>query len=253
MSNVLQFQAGGYRFISGVFQYSGGVAAEPGFAIQHVAFREPLPLVEGFAAAERIITAAGRPLTAFCACELRSPAPFTEQGFKDFNLIYVGTLSRWGIYDGKTNPVARSNVCPPIDPPREPSMHAFSFTQVSPGAAPTFVISGSGEAPEGAGTYFERTIRRGDTSPEAMREKAHWVLGEMERRLGLLGFGWRDTTGVQVYTVQDIHPFMADEIVRRGAARHGIAWHFCRPPVVDLEYEMDCRGVAMDQVVSPSR
>ena len=52
-----------------------------------------------------------------------------------------------------------------------------------------------------------------------MREKAQFVLGEMERRLGLLGFGWADTTATQVYTVHDLYPFLADEIV---AARGGI-------------------------------
>src|SRR4029077_15743534 len=83
---------------------------------------------EGFARIERIIGAAGRPLTAFCACELRSPAPFTEQGFRAFNEVYVVTLEKWGLFDGKVNPVARSNVCPEIVPPAEPSFHAFSFT-----------------------------------------------------------------------------------------------------------------------------
>ena len=39
---------------------------------------------------------------------------------------------------------------------------------------------------------------------------------------------------------------LADEIVRRGAARAGLTWHFCRPPVQGLEYEMDCRAVAVE-------
>ena len=85
---------------------------------------------------------------------------------------------------------------------------------------PTFVVAGSGEAREGGASYRERTVRYGETSPEAMREKAIFVLAEMERRLKLLGFGWAHTTATQVYTVHDLHPFLADEIVRRGAA-HG--------------------------------
>jgi hypothetical protein len=44
------------------------------------------------------------------------------------------------------------------------------------------------------------------------------------------------TTATQVYTVHDIHPFRADEIVRRGAERSGLTWHFNQPPVVQLEY-----------------
>jgi hypothetical protein len=82
-----------------------------------------------------------------------------------------------------------------------------------------------------------------------MRDKAAYVLGEMERRMALLGLSWTDATAAQVYTVHDIHPFLGDEIVRRGAARGGLTWHFCRPPVRGLEYEMDCRGVADERVV----
>ena len=74
------FGPGGYRFIPAVFQYSGGVAAEPGFRIERVVFRDLLPLAVGFQQAEAIITARERPLTAFCACELRSPLPFTDAG-----------------------------------------------------------------------------------------------------------------------------------------------------------------------------
>jgi hypothetical protein len=249
MTEAVDFAAGGYRFLPGVFQYSGGAAALPGHAIERVRFRAPVPLAEGFARIERIIGAAARPLTAFCACELRSPAPFTEQGFRAFNEVYVVTLEKWGLFDGKVNPVARSNVCPEIDPPAEPSFHAFSFTVAAADAAPSFVIAGSGEAKEGGASYRERTVRHGETTPDAMREKAQYVLGEMERRLAALGFVWADTTATQVYTVHDLHPFLADEIVRRGAARSGLTWHFARPPVRGLEYEMDCRGVGRERVV----
>jgi hypothetical protein len=243
------FGPGSYRFIPAVFQYSAGVAAEPGFQIERVAFREPLPLAVGFERAEALMAARGRPPTAFCACELRSPLPFTDDGFRAFNQHYVETLARWGIYDGATNPVARSNVCPELAPPPEPRLHAFCFTMPSQASAPTFVVSGSGEAREGGAIYRERTVRHGETSPEAMREKAAFVLGEMERRLGLLGRGWSDTTATQVYTVHNLYPFFADEIVARGAARAGLTWHLCRPPVRGLEYEMDCRGVAAEHFV----
>ena len=43
----------------------------------------------------------------------------------------------------------------------------------------------------------------------------------MESRLSALGFAWADTTAAQVYTIHDLHPFLADEIVRRGAANLG--------------------------------
>jgi len=244
---VQVFEPGGYRFIEGVFQYSAGVAALPGYRIVRVQFRTPMRLAEGFQRAEEIIRASTRPLTALCACELRSPAPFTESGFTEFNKIYVGTLERWKIYDGKTNPVARSNVCPAIDPPVGPSLHAFSYTEAAEGAEPSFVIAGSGEAPEGRGSYRDYIVRLGDLTPSGLREKARFVLGEMEGRMAALGFAWPNVTSTQVYTVHDIHPFLSDEIVRRGAARAGLTWHYCRPPVVDLEYEMDCRSLCIER------
>jgi hypothetical protein len=245
MANTTDFIPGGYRFIPAVFQYSAGVAALPGFEIQRMTFRTLVPLSEGFQRIEKIITETGRPLTSLCACELRSPAPLTEQGFRAFNEIYVVTLGRWGIYNGNINPVARSNVCPEISPPTEPSFHAFSFTTKIEGARPTFVNSGSAERIDGK-TQF---IRPGDTSQDGLREKAHVVLGEMERRMAALGFNWSDTTAAQVYTVHDLYPFMADEIVRRGAAGSGLTWHFCRPPVIGADYEMDCRSVRVERVI----
>jgi hypothetical protein len=246
--STVTFAAGGYRYIPAVFQYSGGVAAEPGFEIVRVRFHKAMRLAQGFACAESMIRAVGRPLTAFCACELRSPAPFTEDGFRAFNEIYVGTLRKWGLMEGDRNPVARSNVCPEIGPPAEPSFHAFCFTAASSGPMPTFVVAGSGEAAEGKGNYRDHTVRPGETSPDAIREKAIYVLGEMERRLAALGFAWTDTTATQVYTVHDLHPFLADEIMRRGAALGGLTWHFDRPPVRGLEYEMDCRAVGSERV-----
>jgi len=243
------FPAGGFRYVPGVFQYSAGVAAEPGFAIERVRFHRPVPLAEGFARIEAYLAQAGRPTVAFCACELRSPAPFTDQGFHDFNRLYVGTLERWGLYRDEDNPVARSNVCPPLAPPAEPSFHAFSFTRPVGEPAPTFVVAGSGEAREGGGAYRERTVRWGESGAEALAEKARYVHGEMERRMAALGVGWADCTATQIYTVHDPHPFLADDIVRRGAAAAGLTWHLARPPVIGLEYEMDCRGIRLERVL----
>jgi hypothetical protein len=246
---VSGFPVGNYRFIPAVFQYSSGAAADPGFEVERVRFDKLLPLAEGFAQAAKYIQAAGRPLTSFCACELRSPGAFTEDGFRKFNEHYVKTLAEWKIFDGTTNPVARSNVCPEIDPPVEPSFYAFSFTRPGPGTMPSFVIAGGAELRGGSGTYPERIVRYKDLGPDAMKEKVRFTVGSMEERLGEFGYGWKDTTAVQAYTVHDFHPVMADELVRRGAVRSGLTWHFARPPVVDLEFEMDCRRVARETVI----
>jgi hypothetical protein len=243
------FPAGNYRFIPAVFQYSSAAAAGPGYEIERVRFDRMPPLAEGFAQIAGYIQAAGRPLTSFCACELRSPAAFTEDGFLRFNQHYVKTLAEWGLFDGTSNPVARSNVCPEIGPPAGPSFYAFSFTRPSRATTPTFVIAGSAELRDGSGSYPERTVRYRDLSPDGMREKVRFTVGSMESRLGAFGFGWKDTTAVQAYTVHDFHPVVADELVRRGATRSGLTWHFARPPVIDLEYEMDCRRVMRETVI----
>ncbi|WP_375411965.1 hypothetical protein [uncultured Bradyrhizobium sp.] len=243
------FPAGNYRFIPAVFQYSSGAAADTGFEVERVRFDQLLPLADGFAQAARYMQAAGRPLTSFCACELRSPAAFTEDGFRRFNQHYVKTLAEWKIFDGTVNPVARSNVCPEIDPPPEPSFYAFSFTRPSTGSRPSFVIAGGAESRGGSGSYAERTVRYRDLSPDGIREKVRFTVGSMAGRLDAFGYGWKDTTAVQAYSVHDFHAAVADELARRGAMRSGLTWHFARPPVVDLEYEMDCRRVARETVV----
>ena len=244
------FAAGNYRFIPAVFQYSSGAAADRGYEIERVRFDRLLPLGQGFAQIAKYIQAAGRPLTSFCVCELRSPAAFTEDGFFKFNQHYVKTLAEWGIYDGgSTNPVARSNVCPEIDPPAEPSFYAFSFTRPSRGATSTFVIAGGAELGGGSGSYAERIVRYRDLSPEGLKEKVRFTTRQQESRMEEFGFGWKDATAVQAYTVHDFHPVIVEELIRRGATRPGLTWHFARPPVIDLEFEMDCRRVMREIVI----
>ncbi len=251
MVNSVVFEAGGYRYVPGPFQYSGGVAAQPGFALERIRFATLVPIAVGFEIIENYLKDIGRPLKAFAACELRSPAPFTEEGFIEFNRVYVGTLERWGIFSNEENPVARSNVCPEINPPSEPSFEAFTYTVESDRSddQPNFVIAGSGEAIEGASTYEGNIVRLGDTSTDGMRAKAAHVLGEMERRMKILNVGWQHATTTQVYTVYEFHPFLADDIVKRGAIPAGLTWYYARPPVVGLDFEMDLRGVAVERTI----
>lgn len=250
MTDTIALSDRGYRFIPGVMQYSGGVVALPGFRLERIRFADPLPMAEGFSAIAAWLDARGLAKTAFCACELRSPKPFTEDGFRAFNTQYADVLADWGMLAEGRNPVARSNVCPEVAPPAQPGFHAFTVALPDADAAPGFVVAGSGESQEGRASYAESIIARGDLSPAGLRAKVGWVLGEMERRMGGLGFGWADATAAQAYTVHDIHPFLADDFARRGALRHGLTWQFCRPPVVGLEFEMDVRGVGVERVIA---
>ena len=106
MDETTIFKNGSYRYIRGPFQYSGGVAAEPGFIIKRARFMQAISIKHGFEAIEAYLTGLGRPLASFCACELRSPEPFDDAGFITFNRAYVNTLEKWGIFKNDDNPVA---------------------------------------------------------------------------------------------------------------------------------------------------
>ncbi|MEZ5661758.1 MAG: hypothetical protein R3E83_25625 [Burkholderiaceae bacterium] len=251
MSHTSRFDAGGYRFVPGVFQYSAGVVADQAHEIIHVRLRAPLPLAAGFDCVAGHLAAHGRPLTAFCACELRSPAPFTEAGFEAFNRLYTGRLQAWGIIgaDG-VNPVARSNVCPLLDPPSEPSLFAFAFTVEKPGARPTAVVSGSGEVPEGRNSYGAHIVAPGDTSATGMRRKADFVVERMRERMAALGLhDPAALSAVQVYTVEPLRDLLESVLAPAGLSGPGVTWHLARPPIEGLAFEMDVRSTAIEQVL----
>jgi hypothetical protein len=110
-----------------------------------------------------------------------------------------------------------------------------------------FVVAGSGEWPEG-GVFPGDIVARGDVSAAGLEEKARFVLGKMEDRLAGLNASWREASAVQVYTVHDIHRILAAEILPRAGNGAGLTWHYCRPPITELEYEMDLRGVAFERM-----
>jgi hypothetical protein len=246
MSGLRALSAGGYDFLEGVFPYSQGVIARAGFALERARFARPLPLAAGFAAIAAHLAALGRPKTALCAAELRSPRPFSFEGFGGFNRGYVAVLAEWGLVRDGLNPVARSNVAPEIAPPAEPCFHAFCYTVPGPGRG--FVVAGSGEWPEG-GRFPEDIVARADLSAEGMRRKVEYVLGVMEARLQGLGARWAEASATQVYTVRDFHALAPVIVARAGA---GLDWSYCRPPIEGLEFEMDLRRVAAERLLDAS-
>ena len=247
MSTLIPFAAGGYAFLEGVFPYSQGVVALPGFAIERARFARPVPMAEGFRRVADFLAARDRPRAALCAAELRSPRPFSFGGFGEFNRGYVNVLQDWDIFRGGRNPVARSNVAPEIEPPAEPGFHAFCYTVPAPRAAASFVVAGSGEWPEGS-RFPEDVVARGDSSPAGLAAKTRWVLDMMSSRLRGLGASWDRASVTQVYTVHDFHPLVRDIAARAGAST--LVWHYCRPPIEEIEFEMDVRGVSVERMLA---
>ncbi len=247
MPNLHSFEPGGFSFLEGGFPYSAGVVARPGFEIRRVRFGQLQPMAAGFARIAAILQAQGRPTTALCAAELRSPQPFTMAGFQGFNRDYVDVLGQWGLVRNGLNPVARSNVCPLHDAPAEPGFHAFCYT-VPTGAAPaapqpaTFVVAGSGEWPEHL-PFPDGIVARGDSSPTGMAAKIAYVLQTMRSRCDGLGADWAAVSAAHVYTGHDIQPFLASHFAASGLLRNGLDWQVCAPPILELEFEMDVRRI----------
>ncbi len=241
---------GGYQFLPGISAFSSGVVAIAGWEIVHATLGTPVPWRDGFARIDRHLREAGRPREALCGIELRSPAPFTFGGFDDFNQGYRALLTEWKILVGDDNPIPRTNVCPVAGAPREPSLYAFSYTVAGTTPAPTFVVAGAGEMRE-RGKGADGIVRHGDTSPDAMREKARFVMTIMQERLRAVGGTWDRVTAIDVYAVQPIHEVVQHEILPQAgpAAIHGVRWFPSLPPIQGLEFEMDLRGVARELLV----
>ena len=72
---------------------------------ERVRFSEPVPLKAGLGDRARRPASPQRP-SALASC---ARPRLTDEGFKAFNRLYVGTLERWGIMKGDANPVARSS------------------------------------------------------------------------------------------------------------------------------------------------
>ena len=178
---------GHYRFLQGIDPYSCGVVAEPGWEIVRVVLAEPLPWREGFERVDAHLAAEGCDRVSLCAMELRSPAPFTMQGFIDFNREYCVVLKAWGLYVDELNPVARTNVAPAFDPPGCAFVVCFFIRGSQRPDRPQNADRGWGWRVAGGSLVTEGIIRPGDTSPAAMREKAAYVAQVMGGRLAGLG------------------------------------------------------------------
>jgi hypothetical protein len=211
-------------------------------------FLHPQPVKAGFKAIDEHLVSLKLKKTALCAVELRLPHPLSLEDFGAFNLGYIDVLKSWGIVQaGGVNPVARTNVAPIAAPPAEPSFHGFSYVMNSAVRQKTFVVAGSGEIGD-LGKYPGDLIRRGETSSAAIAEKASYVMRVMEARLRDLGVAWPDVTTINVYTANELSKPLVDELLKR-TGHNAVTWNYTRPPITDIEVEMDVRGVRREVVL----
>lgn len=240
--HLVNHPSGGFAFLPGGPPYSGGVVALPGFEIVRATLQQPLPYRAGFALIDRYLESLGRPAAALCAIELRSPKPWSMEDFRIFNAEYRVELQMRSILLDEINPVARTNVAPAYLPPEEPSLYAFAYTVPVATTRRTFVIAGAGDLDE------RGIIAEGQTSPEAMRAKASFVMRVMLQRLTALGCCIDDMTAMAVYSAHSPLDFLTDILLAPlgAAAVHAFHWYYSRPPIVGLEFEVDMRGVRQE-------
>jgi hypothetical protein len=224
------------------------VVAEPGWEIVHVTLAKPLSWYEGMIAAKRYLEASGRHCHSLCGFELRCPEPFSMERFVAFNGEYRALLEEWDMMVEGQNPVARTNVAPVVDPPSESMLFGFSYTEPSDISRPTFVVAGGGELRGQLDS--KQIVRVGETSEDALREKARCVVDIMCERLASLGNNELLST-INVYTAHQLHALLSETVILGipAVARLGVHWNYTRPPVRDIEFEMDMRGVIRDVVI----
>jgi hypothetical protein len=233
-------EPGGYLFVPGTSFLSLAVAAANG-----TTFRRPPVFPEGLDAVERHLRSAGRPIQALCGFELRNGRQAAVPEFMAFNDGYVERLRKAGVLVRSRMPLTRSNlVVTGTDTSHR--IHAFSYTvRLSPPSnrPPTFVMSGIPDVnildpkPE--------IVAKGDVSVNGLRQKTVFILDTIERLLASIGANWRDVTGIQLYSVRDIHPLIENVVLARipDAASRGIQWHHVLLPVAGGDVEIGVRSV----------
>jgi len=171
-------------------------------------------------------------------------------GFIAFNQKYCALLEDWDMIVDDCNPLARTNVAPVDEAPEETLVHAFSYSEPSEAERPTFVVAGAGELLEGT-LVEDGIVRSGETGQDALVEKARYVVEVMQGRMTGIGASPEFLTTLDVYTAHPLQRILAN-VITPGlppAARLGVHWFHSRPPVADIEFEMDMRGVQRELVV----
>ena len=88
----------------------------------------------------------------------------------------------------------------------------------------------------------------GEPWPAGLREKTRFVLQLMRQRLLGLGLNWSAVSQVDIYTPHRLDEILSEAILPNigEAAIHGVHWHFSRPPIAEIEFDMDLRAVVSE-------
>jgi hypothetical protein len=242
-------RSGTYRYLPAIPAYSAGAAAEPGYAITGLRFAQPSPIGAAFALLDHELEARELTSHAIVGFALRSPEPVGFGSFSDFNDEYRKQLIERDLLDGEHNPIARTNVCPVHGRPAEPVILAAFIVRPAEDLPPgDFVVAGAGEV-DGA-LAPENIVAFRDLSQSGLTRKAEFVLGEILTRIEALGGKPDGPNIINEYSAHAIEG-LAELIERRlpAASRSGYVHWSARPPIADIEFEMDCRRISQWEVV----
>lgn len=244
--------SGGFSFLNGIEPYSCGVKADPGYEMVRVTFEKPTHWQNEFAKIDQYLATARLDRCCLTAIELRSPQVRSLDEFKTFNADYRDVLRDWNLFIDDRNPIARTNVVPTHPTVGETVIHAFTHTRKRLDfSSSTFVVSGAGELRDGV-LDVGNLIRYRDLSKQGLTEKVAYVRDVVTSRIVGLGATWEEVTTVAVYTTHPVQDIL-DEIVRPAigrANRFGLQLFDSRPPIFDVEFEMDARGVHQEVVLA---
>jgi hypothetical protein len=241
----VEHPSGTYRYLPAASSYSAGVAAIAGHHILALRFQRPSPLAKGFEVIDRWLRDQELPATALVGIELRSPNPLAIDVFADHNEEYRQLLAARGLFDGEANPIARTNVVPTWEAPSELSLHgAFVIRPGESFGAPDYMIAGAGEIAGGV-VDWDAIVAVGDVTPAGLVAKVDNVVSQLLERLGALDLDPVTPNMVNVYTAHEIEGLGAILADRLPSVRNeGFVRWSARPPVVDIEFEMDLRHVS---------
>ena len=241
--------SGSYRFLPAISAYSAGVAAADGFEIAALRFLDSPTLHQGFERLDREIARRGLTPSALVGLALRSPQAFNFESFATFNEEYHALLAERSLIIDDINPIARTNVVPINNPPVQPAIFSAFILRPSAGSGgEDFVVAGAGEV--NGDLQPGNIVSRGDVSAAGLTAKADFVLNEMNARLKALGATSKSPTTVNVYTAHDIE-HMSSLIASQLPAveNHGFVRWLTRPPISEIEFEMDCQRYSTWRVI----
>jgi hypothetical protein len=231
---------GSFRFLPAISAYSAGFAVSDGYEITALRLLDCPTLAIGFERIDEEIKRRGLAPAALAGLQLRSPGAFGFEEFAQFNDEYCQLLIERDLIIDGVNPVSRTNVIPVHNGPAVPTIAvAFLVNPTLGRGGSDFVVAGAGEVNGDLGP--ENIVARGDLSQKGLALKVDCVLEIMLERLRALGASGDSPTTVNVYTAHEILglPGMI-EMKLPTISTNGYATWLTRPPVKEIEYEMDC-------------